>query len=129
MPDIQSHHEQVIDGLLDELSPEQIFFRLHERKRKKDHAAAKAAQPTVEVAISDDDWADVMRDLLRPLDDSDKNPQGIDYLVQTVLDCVAREDRTDTFFAAMRLVRRVWALQPHLGPVQLPWGASPKGDV
>jgi len=120
MPDIKSHHEQAIDGLLDELSPEQIFFRMHERQRKREHAKAKLAQPKAGVSISDADWKLIVDDFTRPITEEDRNPQGIDYLVQTVLDCVNRADREDALFAALRVVRRVWAMQPHLGEIKAP---------
>ncbi len=111
-------HLDAIDGLLDDLTSEEIDVLKHERKRKREHAAAKLTQPEVTFSISEQDWARLLADLQRPIAESERQMQGLDYLLMTARECLRSGAKEDALFAVLRVVRRTWALTPHMPPIE-----------
>lgn len=110
VPQAPAIDDGTLDDLLAKADPGQIMMRIHERKRKLEHAAAKAAQP--EKAGREE-----LRDALRaPLTPGEMDPHGLDYLMLTVQDCIETAPLTDLIHALVRVYRKAWAMQRHLGP-------------
>lgn len=122
--------EQRLDAILDaeerdgQGNPLELHALIHERRRKRAHAKAKALQPELRLRGSahHEDLAKTVREFFRaPLtaDDMEAGPGAADYLVGTVADTVDAGDPEDTIFAALRVVRKVWAWNmAHLGPIE-----------
>jgi len=96
-----------------------VAMRLQERKRKRAHAAAKAAQP--ELGIRSTAAHDALLAKLKaawdaPLTVVEKGAEqgDFEYLVLTIQDCVDSGDVEDLIFAALRLSRKLLARNPHL---------------
>lgn len=105
----------VVDGLLDEMDVNSLAVLMHERKRKREHANVKISQPDIHVGISDEHWIALLDNFRKPILESERaTGTGLDYLIQTTIDCMAVGHREDTLFSALRVVRWVLAHQPHL---------------
>lgn len=113
-----SKHLTAVEGLLDDLNPEQMFTLIHECKRHREHAAAKNTQPEISLSISEQHWAALRATFERPVVDPEREAQGLDYLCLTARECLRNGDKEDAVFAAFRVVRWCWAHQPHLGPIE-----------
>jgi len=109
---------QHIDALLDGHSPAELYAAIHERKRRRLHEAAKAAQPRLTGGVSAEDFTVVAGEALRPLEAGMSTPDGLEYLLLTVRDCLREGRGEDTLFALVRMWRKTWALHPHLGAIE-----------
>jgi hypothetical protein len=137
---------EVLDALLDddESSNEgnslAIFARIHERRRKRAHAKAKASQPDLGIrgtshndpldnrALPVPDGCachDCLLEKLRafwlaPLtqEDHEASAGAMDYALQTVTDTLEAGDVEDAIFAMARVARKAWAFNRHLGPIE-----------
>ena len=112
-----------INALLDVEDPRnrlEIFARIHEHRRKRAHAEARAKQPKLGVSSGDGAMQELVKAARKPLDDLDRDagPGALEYLCETVHDCLDAGDLEDTVFALVRVWRKVWAMQPHLGPIE-----------
>lgn len=110
-----NQHHATIDGLLDELNVDQLSAMLQERARKRQHASAKLLQPDVAVTIPDDQWAKIVADWSRPITDEERQAQGLEFMCLSLRDCMMAGQREDSFFAALRICRWVFAHSP-VGP-------------
>jgi hypothetical protein len=101
-----------------------IFARIHERRRKRAHARARAAQPELGLrgAASHDSLRDKLQAFWRePItaDDMAAGAGALDYLLETVRDTVDDGDVGDMIFAMARVCRKAWAWNmAHLGPIE-----------
>ena len=112
-----------------------IFARIHERRRKRAHAAAKAAQPELGIRGAPQNQDPLLLEKLRAFwrapiaaADAESGPGALDYLLQTIQDTVDAGDVEDMLFSALRVCRKVWAWNMHhLGPIEgLPKEAEKK---
>jgi hypothetical protein len=116
--------QDMIDALLDasvkdgNASVSALMDRFHERARKRNHAAAKADQPVLNLTGGADHWADLCVEARMPYTIDEQAAGGIDYLCQTVDDCIAAGDLDDTLFALLRVWRWVRAKHRHLPPIE-----------
>ena len=130
--------DQKLDAILDADgldNPENhlaLFGRIHERKRKRAHAKAKAVQPALSIRMTNHvdlpecacNGCLVLK--LRafwftPLapEDFDASAGAVDYLLQTVDDTLKAGDAEDAILAAFRVARKIWALNiRQLGPIE-----------
>lgn len=115
MPFDQNHEAQT-DQLINSIGLPELINLAHARARAREHAAHQALEPPVEVAITDADWQAIRLYAARPVTDLERTQGGLDYLCQTAAECLYRDDRAAALFALLRVLRKVWALQPHLGP-------------
>jgi len=95
-----------------------VMQAVHTAKRKALQARDKLTQPEVGVAMKR--WDLLRAAMLADLTDAERAQQGLDYLCQSVQDSLAAGDVEDTIFALVRVWRKAWALQPHLGPIRPP---------
>ncbi len=127
--------DEQIDNLLDadeqgdSANTSAIFDRIHERRRMRAHAKAKAAQPALGLSITASPSLVRGKHPLAPMEtltafarapitDEDASPGGIDYLCQTVQDCLDAGQLEDAVFAAFRVWRKAWAWNRHLGKIE-----------
>ena len=89
-----------------------LFEAIHLEHRHRQHAIAKAAQP------AEATFASVVAVARQPHNDAERSQQGLDYLCQTVQDCIDAGDFDDVIFALVRVWRKCWALVPNLGPIE-----------
>ena len=112
--------QDMIDALLDasvkdgNASVNALMDRFHERARKRNHAAAKANQPVLNLTGVSDHWTDFCAEVCKPYTIDEQAAGGIDYLCQTVDDCIASGSLDDTLFALLRVWRWVRAKHRHL---------------
>lgn len=109
---------ETIDGLLDQHSEQELFALVLERKRKTIHAKAKATQPVAGIQIDDAAWVKIEAFAHRPIGKDEEGQGGLDHLTVTVRDCIAARDVDDLLFALLRVWRKCYHLQPHLGPIE-----------
>jgi hypothetical protein len=100
-----------------------LYARIHERKHKLAHAAAKATQPYLGLAgtpAHTDLLAKLKEAWDAPLtaDERDATPGDIEYLTLTVQDCIDAGDAEDAIFASLRLSRKLLGRNPHLWRAQ-----------
>jgi len=99
----------------------ELFARIHERRRKRAHAAAKAAQPKLGVVVAPEVMQRLVAAARSPLgpDDGDGGQGAMDYLLLTVQDTLAAGDIEDALFALIRVWRKAWAWNfAHMGPIE-----------
>ena len=119
-----------LDAILDadatsgKTSAPDLFVRIHERRRKRAHVAAKIVQPALGVrgTAQHDELIAVIRKFFRtPLAKEELAcEQGdIEYLLLTVHDTIESGDFEDAVFASLRIARKLWARNAHtLGPIE-----------
>jgi hypothetical protein len=124
MPDKGTLTQAEMDAQIDELDTQHdenaLFVRIHERRRKRGHAAAKASQPALHVrgtALHDGLIETLKAEFRAPITTNEQEPTGMDYLLQTVQDCLDANDFEDSVFAMMRVVRKAYCWNRHLGPI------------
>lgn len=96
----------------DQLDIDHLVLLSYERKRR---ASASVPQPQIPVTV---DAAQVLSYFRRPADAGDEGLVAFDVLCQAVGDAIDAGNMPDAFFGALRLVRKMWTYQPHLGPVE-----------
>jgi hypothetical protein len=106
---------QRLAELVAELGLDRLTLMLGEQQRQ---ARADVPQPPITITISPEDWLQVSTYYHTPLQPEEKEAGGIDILAQAVFDAVDSNSPEDTLFAALRLSRKMFALQPHLGPIE-----------
>jgi hypothetical protein len=116
--------EELLNALLDaeEAAGENelvIHAKIHERRRKRAHAIAKATQPVAGISVSD--WGALVAFLRAPLtaQDSAQEAGSLDHLLLTAQDAVSEGNQEDAIFAVLRVFRKSWAWNAHhLGPIE-----------
>jgi hypothetical protein len=112
--------DEQIDALLAENDNlVEVATRLHERKRKRAHAKAQAAQPELGIRGGPSHaalFAKLKAMWNAPLTDDEKGagPGDIEYLGLTVQDCADADDAEDLIFAQARLARKLLGRNAHL---------------
>jgi hypothetical protein len=98
-----------------------LFAKIHERRRKRAHAKAKESQPRVHLdkhPHADKLLEAVKAEIRKPITAHEEEGGGMDYLLQTVQECADSGDLDDILFSLVRVVRKSWAWNRHLGPIQ-----------
>jgi hypothetical protein len=117
--------DEQIDALLEadekqSAHPMEMFVRIHERKRKRQHAKAKAAQPKLGVSAAQPPnvMAGLRKYACQPITADEREQTGMDYLCQTVIDTLRGDSVEDVLHALVRVWRKQYAWQPHLDPIE-----------
>jgi len=118
MTKVTEQHLAAIDGLLGEVDMAELVVAVHARKRHADHLEVKKGQPALGVELPKEQWDRLVAAMRAPLTAKEATASGVDYLCGTVQDCIDAGDYEDALFALIRLWRKVWAMQPHLGPIE-----------
>jgi hypothetical protein len=127
---VASAIDQILDAAeQDGTNPLVIHAMIHEHRRKRAHAKAKVQQPALGLATASQglrqggfpDTITELRTFWRsPLtpEDADASAGAMDYLLQTLDETMDAGDVDDAIFAALRVARKAWAWNPHLGPIE-----------
>ena len=108
---------ETIDSLLEGHSEQELFALVLERKRKLAHDKDKTTQPAAGIQLDDVAWAKIEAFARRPIEKDEEGQGGLDHLTVTVQDCITSKDADDLLFALLRVWRKCYHLQPHLGSI------------